>query len=194
MSNITNPLESILAQAAQLPDSGALKAIDQRLSAKSDKSVILVDTSLSMSERVKSGERKIDILRSVFHRPIAANEIAIGFDSSCNIIATFAQIPEPSGSTDMEGAISLAATYKPKATLIISDGVPDSETKTLSAAKKLTGVINCLFIGDENDTEAISFMRKLARLGCGQAKVCDISIAENIPRLRSAIALLSPST
>lgn len=192
MSNLTNPLESILSQAAQLPDSGALKAIDERLNANSNLSLILLDTSLSMAQYLKSGERKIDILRNATSRPIEAKKIAIAFSSNAQIITGFADIPEPNGGTNMEEAIALAATYRPRATLIISDGIPDSETKALSAAKKLTGVINCLFIGNEEDKNAIAFMRKLARLGYGKATVCDISKLDGVPRLKSAIALLLP--
>lgn len=192
MSDLTNPLESILSQAAQLPESGALKAIDERLNANSNLSLILLDTSLSMAHYLKSGERKIDILRNAISRPIEVKKIAIAFSSNAQVITGFANIPEPNGGTNMEGAIALAATYKPSSTLIISDGVPDSEAKALSAAQKLTGVINCLFIGNEEDTGAIAFMKKLARIGCGQATVCDISKLDGVPRLKSAIALLLP--
>ncbi len=194
MSDLINPLESILSQAAQLPHSGALKAINKRLNANSNLSLILLDTSLSMAQHLKSGERKIDILRNATSRPIQENERAIAFSSDAQIITGFANIPEPNGGTNMECAIALAATYRPKATLIISDGVPDCETKALSAAQKLTGVINCLFIGNQKDTQAIAFMRKLARLGCGKATVCDISITKNVPNLKSAITLLLPSS
>lgn len=193
MSDLINPIDSILAQVAQLPNSGALKAIDKRLNYKSDLSLILLDTSLSMAQYLKNqGERKIDILRKAICRPMDVNERAIAFNSDAQIITSFTNIPEPNGSTEMAGAIALAATYKPASTLIISDGAPDSETKTLRAARKLPGVINCLFIGNENEKSAIAFMQKLARLGCGRATVCDISIAENAPKLKSAIALLSP--
>lgn len=193
MSNLSNPLEQILAQAAQLPDSGALKKVSLRINATGEKSVILFDVSLSMNELLLSGERKIDILRSVFCCPKAANEIAIAFGSIATIIPDFASIPHPNGNTDLEQAIFLATTYKPRTTLVISDGMPDCETKALNAAKRLTGVINCLFIGNEDDVNAISFMKKLARIGCGQSTVCDISKLDGAPRLKSAIALLLPS-
>lgn len=194
MSDLTNPLSQILAQAAQLPESGALKKISKRINAPGENSVILLDVSSSMNEWVHSGEKKIDILRSVFHlRTKADDEIAIAFSSIARIIPDFASIAQPNGNTDLEQAIALATTYKPRATLVISDGVPDSQTKALSAAQKLTGVINCLFIGNENDIEAIAFMKKLARLGCGKATVCDISKLNGAPRLHSVIALLLPT-
>lgn len=172
------------------PESGALKKVNLRINATGDNLVILFDVSLSMNELLPSGERKIDILRSVFNRHKADNEIAIAFSSIATIIPDFTSIPHPNGNTDLEQAIFLAATYNPRATLIISDGAPDSETKALNAAQKLTGVINCLFIGNEDDKSAIAFMSKLARLGCGQATVCDISKLDGMPRLKSAIALL----
>lgn len=192
MSNLSNPLEQILAQAAQLPESGALKKVNLRINAEGENSVILFDVSLSMNELLQSGERKIDILRSVFRRPKADNEIAIAFSSSAAIIPDFASIPHPNGNTNLAQAISLAATYKPRTTLVISDGMPDSQDEALSAAQKLTGVINCLFIGNEDDKCAIAFMKKLSRLGCGQATVCDISKLDGAPRLKSAITLLLP--
>jgi len=193
MSNLLNPLESILSQAAQLPDSGALKKVDKRINANGDNLVILFDVSLSMNELVHCSERKIDILRSVFRRPKADNEIAIAIIRLAAIIPDFASIPHPNGNTDLEQAIALAATYKPRTTLVISDGVPDCETKALSAARKLTGVIDCLFIGNDNDKCAIAFMRKLARLGCGKATVCDISKLDGAPKLEAAIKLLLPT-
>lgn len=193
MSNLSNPLEQILAQAAQLPDSGALKKVTVRINATGEHSVILFDVSLSMNELLPGGERKIDILRSVFRHPKGDKEIAIAFSSIATIIPDFASIPHPNGNTDLEQAIALATTYKPRATLVISDGMPDCEAKALNAAQKLTGVINCLFVGNEEDTGAIAFMRKLARLGCGQATVCDISKLDGVPRLKSAISLLLPS-
>ncbi|KJH69626.1 vWA domain-containing protein [Aliterella atlantica] len=193
MSNLTNPLEAILVQAAQLPESGALKKVSKRIDASGENSAILLDVSSSMNELVHGGERKIDVLRSVFHlRTKAANEIAIAFSSIAAIIPDFAFIPHPNGNTDLEQAIFLAATYKPRATLVISDGMPDCETKALNVAKRLTGVINCLFVGNEEDLSAIAFMNKLARLGCGTATVCDISKLDGEPKLNSAIALLLP--
>lgn len=194
MSDLINPLDSILSQASNLPESGALEPYAQRLNTKtSDVSVIMLDVSGSMAETVESGQRKIDVLRQAVSRPKQGNEIIITFGSFASSIPSFEQIPEPFGGTNMADAINIALPLIPYSTLIISDGLPDSKAQALNSAKKLSGIINTLFIGRDDDTEAKAFMRELAFIGCGRAQVCDISNPQMIPSLKTSISLLLPA-
>lgn len=180
MSDLVNPLESILKTAASLPESGALKPYTQRLNVNSSNlSIILLDTSGSMAETIESGGRKIDVLRQALNRPLFQNEVALAFHSISHQLKSLQDIPEPAGGTALHFALSQASSYNPKATLVISDGQPDDPEQALAEAGKLSGIINTLYIGSDRDKQAIAFMRQLARIGCGRAANCDISNPQN---------------
>ena len=140
---------------------------------------------------VVGGKRKIDILRQANRQLI--NEVVLVFSSGCDRIASSQLIPEPFGGTAMHLGLHQAASYAPSHTLVVSDGQPDCQRQTLLAAQKLSGVISTLYIGDDADIEAIAFMSKLARIGCGRSEVCDIRNPQNQARLSSAIKGLLPS-
>ena len=180
MSNLVNPLESILKTAATLPESGALEPYTQRLNAKtSNASIILLDVSGSMGETIELAGRKIDLLRQALNRPLLNNEVAIAFHSVPQQIRCLQDIPEPCGGTALHTAIAQSIHYHPSKTLVISDGKPDDPKQALSIAGELSGIINTLYIGSDRDKDAIAFMRQLARIGCGRAQVCDISNPQN---------------
>lgn len=194
MSNLTDPLQSLIDQATELKDSGTVKQFAKRLNPKKVgcQSLLLLDVSGSMHEFVGPGVRKIDLLRQALDRPLAPGEVAIAFQSVVLPINSLQAIPEPMGGTALHLAIAEGANRKPAATLIVSDGKPDDAKQALRAAGKLSGVINTLYIGSDDDYEAIEFMRSLARLGCGKAQVCDVSKPEQQPQLKHAIAGLLP--
>ena len=188
MSNLLNPLESILQQAAKLPESGAIEPYAQRLNTKtSGISIILLDISGSMAEVLELGRRKIDLLRQALERSLHSNEVAIAFHSIPVQLESLHKIPEPDGGTALHYAIAQAIPYKPNQTLVISDGKPDDPKQAVAQAEKLTGIINTLYIGSDQDGEAIAFMSQLARLGCGRAENCDISNPRNQPLLKENI-------
>lgn len=192
MSSIVNPLQLLINQAASAKPSGAMQTYRERLNPnKSSNSVILLDISGSMGE-VVGGKRKIDILRQAVNRQLI-NEVVLVFSSGCDRIASSQLIPEPFGGTAMHLGLQQAASYAPSHTLVVSDGQPDCQRQTLLAAQKLSGVISTLYIGDDADIEAIAFMSKLARIGCGRSEVCDIRNPQNQARLGSAIKGLLPS-
>ena len=192
MSSIINPLQLLINQAASAKPSGAMQTYRERLNPKSSgNTVILLDISGSMSEVVGS-KRKIDILRQAIDRRLLINEVVLVFSSGCDRVASFQLIPEPFGGTAMHLALQQAASYAPSHTLVVSDGQPDCQKQALLAARKLIGVISTLYIGDDSDVNAIAFMSKLARIGCGQSEVCDISNPQNQVRLNSAIKGLLP--
>lgn len=54
-------------------------------------------------------------------------------------------------------------------TLIITDGEPDSEADALAAAAEITGRIDVIYCGREDNRRAIDFLSRLARSTGGRA-------------------------
>lgn len=78
------------------------------------------------------------------------------------------------------------------ATLVISDGSPDNATTALGLAAQFRGVIDVLYIGPENDVEAIAFMRELAAAGGGRLRIEDLSTPHGAGNLLTSIAGMLP--
>jgi len=181
--NLTNPLQDIIAQAANLPDSGTAKQYQRRVEPTfrnrvSDQQMLVLDISGSMAQRVGgSSDRKIDILeRAVAQLPWQTYHILL-FNSATQWWSG-GGMPLPSGGTAMHIALAVVKDLRPRTTLVVSDGEPDDERQTLAAAKKLSGVINTLYIGSDDNQAAISFMRRLARLGCGHFHDQDLHLGD----------------
>jgi len=192
MSDLISPLQLLINQAGAAKDSGMIELYSQRVNFNpTGVSAIALDASGSMNEVVESGIRKIDILRQALDRPLAKDEVAIAFSSICTQLSSLQDIPEPGGGTALHLALAEIAKLYPRQTLVVSDGRPNSKTEALTVAQSVSGIINVLYIGPDNDVEAIEFMRQLARIGCGVSQSCDIRTAP-VQQLRSAIALLLP--
>lgn len=188
---ITNPLQSLINQAALVkPRCKTVQQYAHRLNPKkASGTLLLLDISGSMGEFVGSW-RKIDLLRLALNRPLHPGERVIAFHSIATEINSLQAIPAPEGGTAMHLAIAQACALHPTHTLVVSDGRPDDEMQTITAAKKLTGTISTLYIGSDSDTTAIKFMRELARLGCGRAESCDLRREKNWQILPTAIEQL----
>lgn len=163
--------------------------------------VLLIDGSSSMSWTVASGDHKYKLLGRALQDLAERGAIPPGtrvvyFDDGAREIGagTLMNLPFPSGGTNMTAAFELAAKFEPSRTLVISDGEPTSPDP-MGAAKRLSGVIDTLFIGDESAAKAIAFMRELSNLGAGRYHHCDIARgAAGRQQLPSAIAgMLPPS-
>lgn len=187
MSNLSNPFESIIAQASKLPDSGIVQRYQN--TGFNPLGLILIDMSGSMSEKLESGRRKVDVLREALSN-MAYQSPIYQFANTCSYLGSYQAIPEPEGSTNLALAFSTIARREPKHVLLISDGCPDSRVAALVEARLLQAKISTLYIGLDTDKEAISFMEELAKIGMGVAEVCDISKTYNQPLLAPAIARL----
>lgn len=177
MSNLVDPLQLLLNQAGQAKESGKLDLYAQRVNANPlGVNVILLDISGSMNERVESGQRKIDILREALDRPLLPDEVAIAFHSISTQLPNLQSIPEPGGGTALHLALAQVIKLHPRQTLVVSDGKPNLKEQALIEAQKITGLINTLYIGRDNDLDAIRFMRELARTRYGVSRTCDIRI------------------
>lgn len=181
--NLTNPLQLIIDQASQLSDTGQAKQYQQRVEPNfrnrvSESQVLILDISGSMAQRISgSSDRKIDILERVVFQLPWQNYHVLLFNSETQWWFG-GGMPPPSGGTAMHLALSVAKEMRPKTTLVVSDGEPDEDGQALAVAKQITGVINTLYIGSDGNHEAIEFMRKLARLGCGHFHDQDLSLGD----------------
>ena len=200
MSNQTNTLStvlgSILTQAAQLPDTGVAARYQARIGTGNPNSlVMLIDTSGSMDEICQGTGRKrrIDVLKEAISCIGWQDYQLVCFNFKVVPIQAVRDICEPCGGTALHRAIDYAVSLYPSQTLVISDGEPDDEYEAIRSAKKLSGTISTLYVGDDSNKEAIAFMSKLANLGCGKTYVQ--SLDDGFKAIGGTIsqALLAPS-
>jgi len=197
MNESTNPLQSLLSHAARrLPrQTGEMDRFEARYRQAGCDTVVLCDVSSSMSERAGSG-RKIDHLREAVAAvwPIENGRLYV-FSSHVEGASDPSQISEPSGGTALHLALITAEGLRPWRTLVISDGRPDDEAAALAAAERLTGTIDVIYCGPDDDARGIEFMRRLARTGCGRLIVRDL-VKMSSPSLtadvRQILALPAP--
>lgn len=197
--DLANPLQSLLSKAAaSLPaKSGETSRYRDRLDGATDAVVILADVSSSMQERA-GARRKIDLLREALDSVWAAipDGRLIAFASIPTEVQRPSDLPAPAGSTALDRAIEAAQLLRPRKTIVISDGQPDSEEDSLAAAGKLTGLIEAIYCGPDSDRGAIDFLRRLAAIGGGNVVVCDLVRERSAYRLslvvRDALGLPAP--
>lgn len=167
-ADLISPLQEIIKRAAANKIDGPVARIKKRLADSTSEIVILADCSGSMSDFIGSvGIRKCD------HLKIALADVLkyyptikiIAFNSTARVIDGLTDLPAPSGGTALAKALVVASKFKPRKTIIISDGLPDSQPLALEAAEAITGVIDVIYCGPEG-SPAIDFMQRLAR-DCG---------------------------
>lgn len=164
-----NPLQSLIAQAVKSTplQTGESARFRARHAAAGTVRVILLDTSGSMAESAGS-RRRIDHLREALEQVVQPEHILVAFSSSAQTLGCPADLPHPSGGTALELGLAEALRHNPAGTLIISDGEPTNPEAALRMADALPGTIDVIYCGDESNREAVEFMRRLARIGCGQ--------------------------
>lgn len=111
---------------------------------------------------------RIEHLREALDLVARPGDILIAFSSSAVQINSAADLPAPSGGTALELALMVAARHNPVATLVVSDGKPNSPEQAMKVASQMTGRIDALYCGDERDQAALDFMARLAREGSGR--------------------------
>lgn len=183
-NEISNPLQQIIDAASKKAASIESKKITQRHAQKSNNSgkrFVLADISASMLESVGSAT-KYDLLKKALSDSLIdwKSQHLIAF-SSIPEPCTSSTLPLPSGNTALDRAIKYISTEKPAFTLIITDGQPDDEQSALGAADDLTGIIDVLFIGRDNDFNAISFLKKLSARSGGRMFVRDLIKTKSLP-------------
>ena len=140
------------------------------------RTLVLCDTSGSM-DNYTGQKRRIDVLRDVLVEITPPNYSGSvwQFDSFCREVFGPPYSPgEPSGGTDLAGAIATVARFQPRPLIVVSDGVPQDGEAALAEARALNTRIITRFVGDDADFGAIAFMRALAWCsddGIGDAQV-----------------------
>lgn len=91
------------------------------------------------------------------------------------------------GGTNLAGALDFArvADVPGMRFVVISDGVPDSQSEALAAARKYKARIDCIFVGPEDDTGSRRFLERLAAASGGQSVTADraVELAASVERL-----------
>lgn len=162
MSNETTDL--VRRQLEESLEAGSLKAMARDV----EQVFLLIDTSGSMEAPLRNGKRRIDALREIVTDITSKGHvtmIAFGgpYDSQVRFVDT---VPEPDGGTPLAQAIQLAKEYAATRVVIISDGMPDSQSQATDAAHGFGGRIDVAFVGNEGDGGAM-FLNELARITGG---------------------------
>jgi len=121
--------------------------------------VLLLDVSASMGE---GRPRRIDVLwRAVSRLKTPASRWRVAaFSSRCRWV-DLQTCPEPHGSTDLAGAFGEIGKVRPSSVTLITDGQPDDAAAAHAAGLLRKCPINICFVGDDDDTQAVEFCRRL---------------------------------
>src|SRR5580765_5751636 len=148
-----------LTVTEQLTKTTQRSSLDDLVNARTKRSLLLVDCSGSMDNRIASGERRIDKLRKVVTElrethpvPVAAFGLG-GYSNTVRLVGD--NIPEPSGGTPMHKAIEFGRVQEANHLVLVTDGEPDSRSHTLDEARKFGGPIDVFFIGDVGSRGAL---------------------------------------
>jgi len=133
------------------------------------------------------GMRRQDCVRQAL-APYSGKVRIIGFDSSARELKSADELWS-GGTTHMSTAFRILVTRKPDYSLVMSDGAVADPEDTLSLARKTSGIIDTLYIGEANP-DAEAFMRELAHIGHGRFSTFDLS--QKALGFAGAVALMLP--
>jgi uncharacterized protein with von Willebrand factor type A (vWA) domain len=174
-AEISSPLQSIVKRLAATQVEGPAARLKARFEDATDNIVVLADCSGSMEDLIGSQNmRKCDHLRIALEDVLLAfpKIKLIAFHFTAKVITDAARLREPQGGTNMAAALRLAQKFKPRKTIVISDGLPDNERAALKAADELTGAIDTIYCGPDAHPAA-EFLRKLSRSSGGVSVLWD---------------------
>lgn len=135
--------------------------------------LLVLDVSGSMAEHCEPGRRKIDALREIVSSLKLKGLIFKQMVFSDHPVVTD-QIPNPGGNTALHLALDEAARLTPRKVVLVTDGIPDSESLALEAARRIRCQIDVFYVGPPNPN-AEEFLRKLASGTGGQYDQTDLS-------------------
>jgi hypothetical protein len=153
--------------------------------------VVLVDVSASMLRAdAQGGRRRYDVAADELAKLQAARPGKIGlvaFASGAKFCLD-GRLPEATGSTDLGGALRLAATLPGTPVVVVSDGQPDSEGDALAAAASIDAQIDTVYVGPEFDTYPQQFLKRLSASKGGRHVAADRAhaLADHVERLMLA--------
>lgn len=141
--------------------------------------IFFADASGSMGLETPNGETRHQKLVKAIHEIWNTAHAIIQFNDKARIIwdSPDNMIP-PQGGTHLCPAFSLAKKYPAKKIIVISDGEVSDEHGAITMSRQSGCSISCIFVGDENNRGAISFLNKL----CNDGRGCEIlSIDKKMP-------------
>ncbi len=163
-AEVTSPLRDIIKRAAERQVEGPAGKMKQRFVDASDEIVAVCDCSGSMSDLIGSQN-----MTKWDHLKIALKDVLLLYPKIRIVaFASYARevklndVPFPAGGTDLGGGLEAAIRFRPRKTIVISDGLPDNEQYALEAAEQLTGAIDTIYCGPDSHP-AIDFLRQLSR-------------------------------
>jgi Mg-chelatase subunit ChlD len=163
--------------ADRLAGTLARRSLSDLVKSRTEMHVLVVDCSGSMAETTDKGERKIDALRAVVaevRERVACKVLAFGHAWQPEIVDS---IPEPSGGTPLHDAITSAKSHRATHLIVVSDGIPDSQTAALEAARAFGGKIDAVYVGPKSGSGP-TFMQQLAGLTGGTSDALDLAQKE----------------
>lgn len=154
------------------------------------KIVFLLDCSGSMGSRMYTGQTRIAGLRDAVKEVQKAQDglriPMIQFGAGWDEVGECLEIPDPEGGTPLHKAIDLAKTKEYGRAICISDGMPDSQTSAIEAAKRFGGRIDVIFTGNTGEPGE-AFLKHLAELTGGEMFTGDLA---DIKQITGTITLL----
>lgn len=173
MGEVASPLANIIRKAAEKQVEGPVAKLRKRFTEASGQVFLLCDVSYSMNDFVGNGSmRKCEALQ------IAVDDVlkhhpkirVVAFGSIPLELGPNDRMPQAGTSlgsgTDLALALECIRPYKPRKTIIITDGMPDDEDAAEEAAEQLTGAIDTIYCGPE-EHPAIHFLKGLAKKYAG---------------------------
>ena len=166
-TEVCSPLADIIKKAMSSKSTGTVSEakakIEKRMKGASGEILVVCDLSGSMGDFIGSGQTS-----KYEHLKVALADIRRSYSKVRVILFnsfpeewTGAAIPAPAGGTDLAGALRFAMQWRPRKTIIISDGLPDDQWAAQTAADAITGEVDTIYCGPDGHP-AIQFLRSLA--------------------------------
>lgn len=180
MSNLPAPppLLDIINRLQSEPINNTVTRIQERMKKSSDKVVVLADLSVSMNDYVgNSGKTKLEMLRTSLEDLVkyTPEVIIVGFSDKAFIVqpTTIGRLHTISG-TNLTEAFQFIKAWNPRKTIVISDGYPDNPRSAQKVAELLSGTIDIVYCGSEDDDDAVEFMQSLCKISGGRVVKWDM--------------------
>lgn len=178
-TELSHALLSVIQKASETAVEGPTALRARRMKGASSATVVLADVSPSMVDVIgSSGLRKFDHLKIALQDVLKyhPNIRVVAFASQARDIKNLNALPECGralgGGTNLGDALRHIHNDRPRKTIIISDGLPDSESDATLAADILTGQIDTIYCGPDSHPAA-AFLQGLSKRAGGESVVWD---------------------